>query len=258
MTVRDSPSWAFLSSFHVQFAPTGWAASDALAESLRVASERIDVELHTLRAEWRRLLAPLGDPSDEDWLHFRPLRTDREEDWSDWFAYLLESSKTGALGYRLFGSTTDRADDFAGPRVDREVRTENRRADLVIQLRAQATASVRRMSVEVKVGDKAFGKTADTARKLQGGTKDWQHFILLPGQDHDRWRESNIAEVASLTWEDVAEALRRVLRSRGEPQRWQVWAHAFCGVIEQRLLGFGHPSAHVAELRLLRRTMEHG
>src|SRR5262245_37323887 len=57
-----------------------------------------------LRRASDQLLVALGaDPSARDWTSFRPLRRDREEDWSDWLAQLIEESRTGRFAWALLG-----------------------------------------------------------------------------------------------------------------------------------------------------------
>lgn len=38
-----------------------------------------------------------GDPLRDAWASFRPLRLSREEDWSDWLAHLIQTSRTGVF-----------------------------------------------------------------------------------------------------------------------------------------------------------------
>jgi hypothetical protein len=53
------------------------------------------------RASSDRLLHDLEcDPSARDWTSFLPLRREREEDWSDWLAQLLDESTTGNVNIR--------------------------------------------------------------------------------------------------------------------------------------------------------------
>jgi len=94
--------------------------------------------------------------------------------------------------------------------------------------------------LEVKVGDLHLEKTYDTALELEKKHKArWTHYLLLPREDEEQWRaiEDHDKPVHVMTWDDVAIALRRSLRRRGEGQHWLAWAHGFCGVIEQKLIG---------------------
>lgn len=70
-------------------------------------------------------------------MEFRPLRTDREEDWSDWLAYLLKTSTRGVLAHAVFGPADAEVIELAAPpKVKREFRVEDRRADVVVKVRS--------------------------------------------------------------------------------------------------------------------------
>jgi hypothetical protein len=208
-----------------------------------LGEERSD--LGRRRASSDRLLHDLeGDPSARDWTSFLPLRREREEDWSDWLAQLLDESTTGLFAHTLLGVIERRqAESYVRPVVHREVLHDGYRADLVV---VWADASY--THIEVKVGDPNLAKTLETAHRMeQRFRRNLAHrsdaVLLLPPQV-DAWDSAcgltpGMRErVHCLTWLHVAVALRRALpRSIGESIRWRVWAHAFCGAIEQDLLG---------------------
>jgi len=197
------------------------------------------------RASSDRLLQDLeGDPSARDWTSFLPLRREREEDWSDWLAQLFDESNTGLFAHTLLGVIERRQpESYVRPTVHREVLYEGYRADLVVEW---ADASY--THIEVKVGDPNLDKTLETAHRME--ERFGRHLarrsdavLLLPSQV-DAWdracvhTEAMRERVHCLTWLHVAVALRRALpRLAGESIRWRVWAHAFCGAIEQDLLG---------------------
>ncbi len=186
-----------------------------------------------------------GDPSALDWHTFRPLRLRREEDWSDWLAWLLEKSREGQFAWTLFGNEGDRPEEFfCRPEARREELSEDRerRGDLVL-----IWGRILGIHAEVKVGDKQFEKTYETGRKLQAlheqQVSEWKDFILIPAESRPAWDESvrhdrgGLGEVHVISWEDVACALRKCLWSGREPVAWRAWAWSFCGAIEQSLLG---------------------
>ncbi len=173
-----------------------------------------------------------------------PLRRDREEDWSDWLAQLLEDSVTGQLGWSLLGGIERLAREcYIRPTVHREVICVDCRADLVIEWRDASYTHI-----EVKVGDADLVKTLPTAIRVEerysrSRTRRSDVVLLLPSQ-LDAWAQDCArapgmhTRVHSLSWFDVAIALRSALPSHeGESIRWRVWAHAFCGAVEQDLLG---------------------
>jgi hypothetical protein len=185
-----------------------------------------------------------GEVMRQNWSAFRPLRLSREEDWSDWLAFLLQSSSTGELASQLFRDVGELdAAPLAHPDVGREEQTANggRRADLLIRWRDGGTSHV-----EVKIWDQAFEKTFDTAAALRTeyAVNEWRgDFILLPEESMDAWAVSAESmaptfgfSVQAITWRRVAISLRRCLWARREPLTWLAWAYALCGSIEQFIL----------------------
>lgn len=276
MARTDLPTWGFLRSFKRPErsvigqdsgrsdggAPAGWqwllgfkpppAAKISVSwDPLRnwmaaatAAAHRHVVEMLQLAKTWDERLSEIGGEINvQDWQRFRPLRLDREEDWSDWLAHLLETSRTGRFAGRLLRRSECKS--LCSPRVDREISIEDgtRRADLVIRW-IDATAS----SIEAKVGDRNFDKTFETAAGLRSkypavAETGWSDFILLPAEDLALWdRTRSDGEIprkppiGSITWTQVAIALRQTLWSREESAAWRAWAYAFCGAIEQSLL----------------------
>lgn len=143
-------AWSFLKTFkkpsHVGRKLPTWelfqnlnrAGSSALTEKLK--------GLPLLLQEWNEKLAPLGgDPCFRNWDTFRPMRLGREEDWSDWLAYLLQESRTGKTASNLFGIP-----EVTVTSMLREETTLSgeRRADIVL---AVSTGDV--VHLEVKLGD---------------------------------------------------------------------------------------------------------
>ena len=95
-------------------------------------------------------------------------------------------------------------------------------------------------TLEVKIGDQDFEKTLRAA-EAHGRTNPatpCEHWILLPPEDLDTWRELQQSEVQSICWGEVAEQLRACLVSDNESITWRVWGRAFLGCIEQDLLGY--------------------
>ena len=195
-------------------------------------------DLTKLLKNWDAQLKELnGDPTYYDWSAFRPLRLTREEDWSDWLAHLIATSKTGDFCKFLFNLND--SFDFSEPqKVHRELSSHNYRADIIIEWKNDFYSHI-----EVKIGDENFSKTYGTGQAMRKkfGTKEkeWTDFILvLPEQlNSERLNEELHDTIILLSWQDVAVALRRALLGR-ETIVWKVWSWSFLGAIEQKLIDF--------------------
>jgi hypothetical protein len=249
-----APSWDVFDRF---VPPTSrvssWRGVDELVDLGATFARAECADLRRLVERWDAALAPLGgDPSRTDWTNFRPLRTEREEDWSDWLAHFIATSTTGLLARQLFTRNGfDETLRAAKPEVVREDATEDRRADLII-----TWGTGDRTQVEVKVGDLSLDKTYDTAVKLQKkyASSRWTHYLLLPLEDRDEWNAVEASDEATIhvfTWDDVALALRRCLRLGHEGHQWNVWASGFCGLVEQKLLGLPQATSPIDALDVL-------
>lgn len=208
-----------------------------------IISERYEV-INKLLKNWNDLLKDLnGDPTYYNWNDFRPLRLSREEDWSDWLAHLIATSKTGGFSRFLF--KLDNISDFSEPKkVHRELSSNNYRADIIIEWKNNCYSHV-----EVKIGDDNFNKIYKTRqemmKKLKAEETNWADFILLLPSQLSSWEEESKEKskeeasnkIISLTWEDVAIALRQALLGK-ETIVWKVWSWSFLGAIEQKLIGF--------------------
>lgn len=181
-----------------------------------------------------------------------PLQPGNEVNWSRWLAQLLTPS--AALVRELFDVPVDHPPTEVR-REDRLKKSEGgfRRPDILVY---QADRGI---SIEVKLDDENFGKTAETATLVEEHYSrfDWTHTILLPERQQNRlativeppvittedessqvqWEEPG--PVTVLHWRDVTAALRSLLR-RGESvdAHWAANAYLFCAVAEQQLLHF--------------------
>lgn len=226
-----------------------WDSADKMWDALQKAADQIQERLKSTLVRWDIKLGQLGgDPQRREWQHFRPLRLRREEDWSDWFAHLLATSKSGQLGYKLFREIVGpkMQGDFSHPEVEREVVVRNRRADIVL-----ITGNRVGIHVEVKIGDTHFEKTGETSALVadtfvpeRGPVMVWHNVLLVPedlkeGVVLDEHHTG--VEIKTIVWAHVASSIRAVLAgadSDAEEISWRVWAWTFVGCIEQKILGF--------------------
>ena len=250
MTLRtkgfDAESWdifvTWTSTNYGLYHRSDWAVFDKLViiyeELFRAKKE----ELKSLLSRWDIRLEDLGkDPTYLDWSRFRPLRLSREEDWSDWLAFLIEASVAGTLSRYLFGEQVG-ISDFALPkRARREEMHKGYRADIIIEWREGQFSHI-----EVKVGDPDLAKTYSTGEalqeKFQVPPSGWGNYILLLDGQLPLWEgmispENHLAEILTITWTDVCISIRRSLLSE-ETLLWKAWAYAYLGAIEQLLIGF--------------------
>ncbi len=249
---RPSPgqvnTWKFLDIWNAkslrEARSSAWPTIGEWARLLRAIVDDLTTTTKLQLIEWHAALEPLGgDPAEYVWSDFRPLRTSREEDWSDWLQHLLATSKTGTFARELHQGILPANSDFTSSTVLRETSSNEgeRRADLVIFWRSGIATHI-----EVKVGDQSFEKTFETSRLLSRDfpeVREWKHLILLPSADRPAWLECRNdygkggPDVFDLSWERVAIGLRSSLLTGGETLSWQTWAWTFCGAVEQRLLG---------------------
>lgn len=249
----STPSWDFLNSF---FCPTDsrmtqrWQAADDLFAAARpLVSEQLS-RILALADEWDCQLQYLGgDPIFQNWESFRPMRLSREEDWTDWLSHLCSES-TGPFLSILFD--LERTPKVLEARREELSSSGARRADLVLVCDEGAA-----FHIEVKVADRNFAKTPETARAMKakfehhcGSNGHWRDYILLPDTDIELWaatlgnlqqKDASFAKTMGvLPWSRVDTAIRMSLWSKSEGVSWSTWAAAFCGNIEQKLLGFRH------------------
>ncbi len=249
--VSDANRWTLFDSWprpvnRPTQATVSWAIFACLGAELNRSADQLEIELDKVRRPWdERLKRFGGDPSRSDWTKFRPLRLEREEDFSDWLAWLLEHSRSGLFAQYMFGDAVAIAPaEHEPPRVERELVVEEagRRADILVDWRDGGWTHV-----EVKLGDRSFDKTFETAlglRQQRGNPECWTDFILTPEEATESWtacrkHHEGAREIKHITWTSVAIALRRALWHQMDSDSWLAWAYAFCGWIEQRLLD--HP-----------------
>jgi hypothetical protein len=115
------------------------------------------------------------------------------------------------------------------------------------------------ISIEVKLADENYGKTAETAELIERHYPDqeWTHVLLLPEQKRLRlestvdpavtqasggrlqveWNEPG--PVGVVFWRDVTQATRSLLRRGGAvDDHWAANAYLFSAVAEQRIMDF--------------------
>jgi hypothetical protein len=222
-------SWNFLKKFKIASTRPvfEWTTITRLIERSQQAIIPRIREYQKWENRWDKRLQQLcGSQMTCDWSKFRPLRRDREEDWSDWLAWLLETSQTGILADSLFAQQMScQVESFISPCVDREVCVEGRRADIVVTWK-----TAQKTHIEVKIWDESFDKTFETAQKLhtKAPESDWYDFILIPSESEEAWDEvariysqDQTVKVTVIFWDDVVRGLRRCLWNAHESVFWR-------------------------------------
>lgn len=201
-------------------------------------------ELTSLLKEWDKKIVDLGgDPTYLNWDLFRPLRLNREEDWSDWLSHLIATSKTGLFSKYLLDAEDAFDLVYKNPeKVEREVGCDEFRADIVVLWQGDHFTHI-----EVKVGDENLEKTFKTStrlmKKYDSDPRKWSNVILLLSNQLSHWdalqsTQNTDVNIKVISWEDVCVAIRRALLSKDEDIKWKIWSYSLLGAIEQKLIGF--------------------
>ena len=110
--IRDLPAWERPRERLLNHGVSALSNAELLAIVLRPGSRAESVLAMSIR-----LLAQFGgDPTHQNWEALRPLRLrsqGREEDWSDWLAYLIQSSDTGTFSCILFGGSPSEQSNYS-------------------------------------------------------------------------------------------------------------------------------------------------
>jgi hypothetical protein len=251
---RDMRSWSFLDQFRWCTPAPQQPTWETALPFVKAAHARLASDLARIHAWLEETDRPLrelgGDPLRDRWSSFRPLRLSREEDWSDWLAYLIETSSTGAFWSESLGGRFAAAALARPQSIYREwTLPGGYRADLAIHLRNGSW-----MHVEVKVGDLDLKKTIGTGQAIRRRVRSANVYdvLLLLSEQRSLWNEvlADIGRsgdprddrviasgVVVLDWHDVARGVRRALLDQRESLTWRLLARIFCGAVEQSLIG---------------------
>lgn len=243
---RLSECWPALDSWWETYTETGHETAVDLAEVFEDSTEA-----------WGRSAAqfdadPLSTALSETGSRRGPLRPSGEVRWSRWLARLLRPSV--AFLTEVFNVVVESAPES----VVREEQIPQpdgtfKRPDILV------FCGDRAISIEVKLEDTNYGKTATTAHLVEQYYDDyeWTHILLLPkskrgrlddivdpeierhseGQRRILWE--NPGPIDIVYWQDVTAAIRTVLRQgHAVDDHWAANAYLFCAVAEHELLGF--------------------
>lgn len=238
------PNWSRIAAFpkrpggKVQRWLPRWSeATNAWIASVREGARAEGREVGRLLATWDTALEDFGgDPVRDDWEEFRPLRLTREEDWSDWLAYLIGRPEGHVIADLFLPEEPAKRSVVEDAVREEPVTGGKRRADLIVLWSGQKA-----VHVEVKIWDEDFGKTTETGQGCRSRYQEltgWRDYILIPEENGSKLPENDPrSPLHVVTWTEVAEALRRSMTVEGASPPWRTFARALCGAIEQKILG---------------------
>jgi len=199
-------------------------------------AKRAEDDLRTLLKESASRFFPrLGDPLDPslDFGTHRWLKLGREEAYSDWLAWIMERQKQAGDILALF-EIPPKPTLLRTATVEREVSTPKGRLDLLIRLGAKST-----LVVEVKTDSYP---NADQLNRYLSWVRHQPGplgVILLAREEPDDLPKDK--DIQFCSWQRVAEVLRdwsSVWLREGKGIEAALTL-AFCGAVEQNILGFG-------------------
>jgi len=225
--------WAALGRSVPAHAPTvDWTpASEMISAAERDATASQKILDGLLATSGRRKFSRLGDPLAVDFGAHRWLRDSREEAWSDWLAWILQRNADSCQVLKLFGMRPKLVPSGCCD-IERELSTQNGRPDLVLHF-GDAT-----LVVEVKTaseaGDEQLGRYDAWLKKARNSLG----LVLLAIDEPE-----NLTTTAwrFCSWEAVSMGLRTWAAAwlRAGRMTEAALTLAFCGAVEQNLLGFG-------------------
>lgn len=192
--------------------PPEWFPAEDLIRDFFAMSRAEEVRFAELYEKSRAVFAPLCDPLGTDLAGHRQLVSGREEVYSDWFAWVLETVGEPVLIGRVLGSKR-----FAGVR-EVEIARGERVNEIVIRAGGKTLALI-----EVRTREQHL---------LEGAQR-----IVLGVHPPD-------ADFPFLSWASVCVELRRIAARSLDSERMVGTALilAFVGAVEQNLMGFAWPA----------------
>jgi len=238
-----------------------WEETDLWWDVFTESGHEMAVDIHGIleqsNDEWDQSDGPFdSDPLAADLTLDRvargPLQPTNEMGWSRWLARVLGPSP------RLVSELLDIEVAERPEEVIREDQLSKhdgsiRRPDLLLCYEDYG------VSIEVKLGDENYRKTAETAALVEDhyGDREWTHVLLLPkrktgrlesivdppvtsqsdGQLEIEWDDPGAISIVH--WRDVTAAVRFLLR-RGDAadDSWAANSYLFCSAVEQQIAGF--------------------
>lgn len=222
-------------------------------------SSKSEAELRRLLDQSDKMLAPIGDPLRAGLGLNRWLRDDREEAYSDWFAWILEHLDAKDL-VEMFHVRGDDVVSFCREkpfRVQREQIIPEGRLDIVVSFGEDALARPASSNQAILVIEVKITSAEQAATEKQRIYRDWlarnsclykpRPVLVAVDAEYDDYEG-----FTPVTWADVCVMLRRMLpdlcRRLGVLKTAMI--AAFVGAVESNLLHLGAPAGSRGGLSL--------
>jgi len=234
-----------------------WGPVESILNAAEAYSLTSKSKLANLLSESDQVLNPLRDPLWVDFGLHRWLDNKREENYSDWLAWIVSQLKSEEILALLCPADLHIAEccRHALPQVNREVSIPGGRLDITIHLGAETV-----IVVEVK---KTSAEVADTAKQehyadvLAGESTRYAPRVLLVVEGESDEYEGAFKR---LRWNDLCISLRRMSpelqRRLGSTTAAMILG--FIGAVEQNLLGLVSPhTGYTGRTLLYGKTARH-
>ena len=216
-----------------------WTPVQSLIDAVQPLLELEREHLRALLEKSKRRLDPLDDPLRVDFGAHRWLKSEREEAYSDWLAWIVEQMETSERIFRLFGvKDLELQNRCTGPVIVKREESVSKgheghsgRIDLIVSFGSRKT-----LVIEVKMRDADSADTGKQKGYSQSLLSIKRRVLIATAGEHDQYPGGFYLR----KWKDVCLELRRiVLKLLEEEKRIQsAMILAFIGAVEQNILGF--------------------
>ena len=256
--------WASIGSkFNHSVIIPDWHSIEPFITSCQKFLEHLKKETETLLEESSNRLSPFQDPFYIDFSSNRWFAGNREEGYSDWFAWIIKQLEDHRLVFRLLDIDDDSMmkECEGKPDVTREEWAEEGhegqggRLDITIRYKPKLLIHVEVKVVSAEEAD--LGKNAGYKKSLEKCGGEQYHRLLITEAEDTSYDGYEV-----LKWADICIKLREmVFKKQIEQPLVASLVLSFAGAIEQNLLGFHNINAAYFDSRTfdyIKRFLEGG